>query len=242
LSVLHASPSVLTVGAPDCPASSGHLTGENQPYKPDLVAPASGLLVAAPSTALNPAPTRTASGTAYAAAQVAGTAALMLEARPGLPVDALAALLRGSATAASPAPTGATASASCRPRPPSPWHGPGRTRWSGSRRSPFLAPPCPCCSQGLPSWPSCAAAWTNHAVQGCLPTLRRQHLLGGRGLGLPCGVHLLPGLQGRTGRSVRQLLRPAGAAREADGAAALPQGPPNALTTRPPRRDPATVS
>jgi membrane-anchored mycosin MYCP len=98
LSVLHASPSVLTVGAPDCPASSGHLTGENQPYKPDLVAPASGLLVAAPSTALNPAPTRTASGTAYAAAQVAGTAALMLEARPGLPVDALAALLRGSAT------------------------------------------------------------------------------------------------------------------------------------------------
>jgi subtilisin family serine protease len=74
------------------------LTGDGQPYKPDVVAPAGGLLVAAPTTATNPAPTRTASGTAYAAAQVAGTAALMLEARPGLPVDALAALLRGSAS------------------------------------------------------------------------------------------------------------------------------------------------
>lgn len=97
LSQLHGSPAVVTVGAPDCPASSGRQSGDDVPRKPDLVAPASNLRAAAPGTPLNPGPTTTVAGTAYAAAQVAGAAALALDARGELPVDATAAILRGSA-------------------------------------------------------------------------------------------------------------------------------------------------
>ena len=97
LSRLHGSASVLTIGAPDCPASSGRQSGDAQARKPDLVAPASNLRAAAPGTPANQAPTTTVSGTAFAAAQVAGAAALVLDAQ-GMPVDATASILRDSAT------------------------------------------------------------------------------------------------------------------------------------------------
>lgn len=97
LSAVHASPAVLTIGAPDCPPSSGRQSGPDQVRKPDLVAPASNLRAAAPGTLANAGPTTTVSGTAFAAAQVAAAAALMLDERQGLPIDALAAILRNSA-------------------------------------------------------------------------------------------------------------------------------------------------
>lgn len=97
LSAVHTTSSAVTVGAPDCPASSGRQSGADQALKPDLVAPASNLQAAAPGTALNPAPTRSVSGTQYAAALVAGAAALVLDERAGLPADAAAAILRDSA-------------------------------------------------------------------------------------------------------------------------------------------------
>lgn len=97
LSRLHGSASVLTIGAPDCPASSGRQSGDDLARKPDLVAPAANLRAAAPGTPVNEGPTTTVSGTAYAAAQVAGAGALVLDTRPDLPVDAAAWLLRDSA-------------------------------------------------------------------------------------------------------------------------------------------------
>jgi subtilisin family serine protease len=68
--------------------------------KPDLVAKSQGLQAAdayGPPAQNSETGTVTVSGTAYAAAQAAGTAALMLDERTTLPVDALAALLRASA-------------------------------------------------------------------------------------------------------------------------------------------------
>jgi thermitase len=96
MSALHASAAVLTVAAPDCPGGSARQSGDDQVRKPDLVAPASNLRAAAPGTPLNPGPTATVSGTPYAAAQAAGAAALVLDARSGLPSDATAAILRDS--------------------------------------------------------------------------------------------------------------------------------------------------
>lgn len=95
LSELHTSGHVLTIGAPDCPASSGRQSGADAVRKPDLVAPASNLAAAAPGTPTNDGPSTTVSGTAFAAAQVAGAAALMLDARD-LPVDAATSILRTS--------------------------------------------------------------------------------------------------------------------------------------------------
>jgi thermitase len=95
LSELHTSGHVVTVGAPDCPASSGRQSGDGVVRKPDLVAPASNLRAAAPGTPVNDGPGTTVSGTAFAAAQVAGAAALMLEARD-LPGDAATSILRTS--------------------------------------------------------------------------------------------------------------------------------------------------
>jgi subtilisin family serine protease len=94
LSALHASPAVLTVGAPNC--GSGHQSGEAQPRKPDLVATSDNLRAAQPGTPTNAGPTASVSGTAYAAALAAGAAALMLDAHHGLPVDASASILRDS--------------------------------------------------------------------------------------------------------------------------------------------------
>ncbi|HLF16960.1 MAG TPA: S8 family serine peptidase [Candidatus Thermoplasmatota archaeon] len=95
-SALHQSPFVLVVGETEepCPAPSE----ANGPPKPDLVAPGEGLTVATPGIGPLPGGTGTASGAPYAAAQVAGAAALMLEARPDLPLAPLYDLLRDSAT------------------------------------------------------------------------------------------------------------------------------------------------
>lgn len=86
------SPYIVTVaGSEVCPQPMGPA------FKPDLVAPSQGLQAATPTDGVNPGATATVSGTAYAAAQVAGAAALLLEANPDLPVDALASYLRDAA-------------------------------------------------------------------------------------------------------------------------------------------------
>ncbi len=95
LSPLHTSRHVLTVGPSEsCGASADQA---DLPPKPDLVAPSQGIEVATPGTGPLPGATGTASGTPYAAAQVAGTAALMWQARPDLPIQALYDLLRATA-------------------------------------------------------------------------------------------------------------------------------------------------
>lgn len=98
MSALHGEPSVVTVAGIDCPAGAQQ-GSPTRAHKPDLVAEHVNLRAAQAATLANPVGggTRTVSGTAYAAAQVAGTAALMLDARGDLPVDAVAALLRATA-------------------------------------------------------------------------------------------------------------------------------------------------
>ncbi|MEK6976678.1 MAG: S8 family serine peptidase [Candidatus Thermoplasmatota archaeon] len=83
---------VLTVAGEACPASLGPA------LKPDLMAPSEDLTAATPTNGVTPGATAAVSGTAYAAAQVAGAAALLLDVQPDLPVDALAAYLRDAAT------------------------------------------------------------------------------------------------------------------------------------------------
>lgn len=88
---LSASPHAFTVAGDACPPAAG------AGIKPDLSAPSTGLTAAQPGNALQPGGTTTVSGTAYAAAQVAGAAALLFEREPALPVDAVAAFLRDAA-------------------------------------------------------------------------------------------------------------------------------------------------
>ncbi len=89
---LAASPAVVTVaGVEGCPAALGPA------FKPDLAARSSGLTVATPGDGVNAGSTGTRSGTALAAAQAAGAAALLFQAQPDLPVDAAAAFLRDAA-------------------------------------------------------------------------------------------------------------------------------------------------
>lgn len=89
---------VLTVaGSEACPAALGPT------LKPDLVARSNGLTVATPSNGATPGGTGQRSGTALAAAQVAGAAALLFEVNPDLPVDAAAAFLRDAAMDQGPA-------------------------------------------------------------------------------------------------------------------------------------------
>lgn len=90
---LTAASHVLTVaGREGCPNLQSTV------LKPDLVAASQDLQAAQATTLAVPGGTTQVSGTAYAAAQVAGAAALLLETRPDLPVDALAAFLRDAAT------------------------------------------------------------------------------------------------------------------------------------------------
>lgn len=99
VSALHGDATVVTVAGTDCPA--GAQQGDaDRARKPDLVAPHQNIEGAEASSLSNPAGGGTGSftGSAYAAAQVAGAAALMLDVRQGLPVDAAAAILRGTAT------------------------------------------------------------------------------------------------------------------------------------------------
>jgi len=98
LSELHGDGAVVTVAGTDCPPGAQQGSAD-RPRKPDLVAEHSNVRAAQAASASNPAGggTGTFSGSAYAAAKVAGTAALMLDARAGLPVDASAAILRGTA-------------------------------------------------------------------------------------------------------------------------------------------------
>lgn len=101
---LTAAAHVLTIaGRESCPSLQSAV------LKPDLVAPSQGLQAAQAATLVVPGGTTQVSGTAYAAAQVAGAAALLLQARPDLPVDALAAFLRDSAKdLGEPGPDGCT--------------------------------------------------------------------------------------------------------------------------------------
>jgi subtilisin family serine protease len=98
LSALHGDPSVLTVAGTDCPAGAQQGSADRA-RKPDLVAEHTNVRGAQAMTLSNPqgGGTGTFTGTAYAAAKVAGAAALMLDARDGLPVDATAAILRDTA-------------------------------------------------------------------------------------------------------------------------------------------------
>lgn len=90
---LSAAPHIVTVaGVEACPAPMG------SDLKPDLVAPSQGLTAAQPSTPTQPGGQTTVTGTAYAAAQVAGAAAMLRQVRPEMPVDAVAAYLRDAAT------------------------------------------------------------------------------------------------------------------------------------------------
>lgn len=89
---LAADASVLTVAGDACPAALGST------LKPDLVAPSTGRTVATPATSTAAGGTGTMSGTALAAAQVAGAAALLFDLDENLPVDAVAAFLRDAAT------------------------------------------------------------------------------------------------------------------------------------------------
>ncbi|MES2153865.1 MAG: S8 family serine peptidase [bacterium] len=92
-SPLHDSPYVVTVGDRDATCAAG--VPAAGVLKPDLAAAARNVKVATPGT-----PTGgqgQASGTAFASASVAGAAALMWQARPGLPVAALAAIMRDTA-------------------------------------------------------------------------------------------------------------------------------------------------
>ena len=103
LSRLHLDENVVTVGGTNC--SPSNLGGPDQALKPDLVAEHTNLQAATPAGLTGTGGTGRVSGTAYAAAKVAGTAALMLDARDGLPVDATAALLRDTtAEAGGPGP------------------------------------------------------------------------------------------------------------------------------------------
>jgi subtilisin family serine protease len=95
LSRLHLDETVLTVGGSNCSPSNGG--SADQARKPDLVAQHTNVRAASPAGLTGTGGTTTVSGTAYAAAKVAGTAALMLDARNGLPADATAALLRDTA-------------------------------------------------------------------------------------------------------------------------------------------------
>jgi len=95
---LHKSPYVLTVGgnAAPCP---GALPAAAV-LKPDLWAPSDNVKAAKPGNPLMPGTVGTASGTAMAAAAVAGAAARMWQTHPALPVDALQAILRDTAAGA----------------------------------------------------------------------------------------------------------------------------------------------
>ena len=89
---LSTAPHILTVaGREACPAPMG------PSFKPDLVAQSQDVDAAQPAEGVTPAGTATVSGTAYAAAQVAGAAALLFDAYPELPVDAVASYLRDAA-------------------------------------------------------------------------------------------------------------------------------------------------
>jgi subtilisin family serine protease len=98
LSALHGDGSVLTVAGKDCPAGAKQGSAD-LPHKPDLVAEHSNVRGATATSPSNPGGggTATFTGSAFAAAQVAGAAALMLDARDGLPTDAAASLLRDTA-------------------------------------------------------------------------------------------------------------------------------------------------
>lgn len=90
-SALHESRQVLTVGADsECP------TDAQVGLKPDLVADG-GAEVAVPGVAGQDGGTTRSEGAHVAAARVAGVLALMVEARPDLPVDAQFQILRAAA-------------------------------------------------------------------------------------------------------------------------------------------------
>ncbi|HUR25378.1 MAG TPA: S8 family serine peptidase [Candidatus Thermoplasmatota archaeon] len=101
LSQLHGDGSVVTVAGTDC-APGAQQGSADRPRKPDLVAEHANVRAAQAASPTNPSGGGTGSftGSAYAAAQVAGAAALMLDARDDLPVDAAAAILRGTAAEA----------------------------------------------------------------------------------------------------------------------------------------------
>lgn len=89
---LSTAPHILTVaGSEACPGPMGPA------FKPDLAAKSRDLPAAQPGDGVNPGGTASVSGTAYAAAQVAGAAALLFDAHPDLPVDAVASYLRDAA-------------------------------------------------------------------------------------------------------------------------------------------------
>ncbi|MCA1819585.1 MAG: S8 family serine peptidase [Halobacteriales archaeon] len=95
---LHASPYVLTVAGSEGPCGKVDAT-PTAPSKPDLSAQAKDVTVAQTRTT-PPGPaagTVTVAGTPYAAARVAGAAALAWQARPDLSIAALAAILRDTA-------------------------------------------------------------------------------------------------------------------------------------------------
>jgi subtilisin family serine protease len=97
-SALHGDASVVTVAGTDCPAGAQQAAADRA-RKPDLVAEHANVRAAQAASTTNPSGggTATFTGTAFAAAKVAGAAALMFDARDGLPVDATAALLRDTA-------------------------------------------------------------------------------------------------------------------------------------------------
>lgn len=97
MSQLHGDASVVTAAGTDCP-SGAKQGAADRARKPDLVAEHANVRAAQAASLTNPAGGGTGSftGSAFAAAQVAGAAALMLDARD-LPVDAASAILRGTA-------------------------------------------------------------------------------------------------------------------------------------------------
>ncbi len=97
-SALHVSPYVLTVA--DQAATCGSSSPGSATIKPDMAAPARDVQAAVPGNPAAPGGAASASGTHLAAAAVAGTAAVMWQERPDLPVDAVAAILRDTASRA----------------------------------------------------------------------------------------------------------------------------------------------
>lgn len=144
---LAASPYVVTVhGSQGCAPALGPA------FKPDLVAPSQAVEAAQPGNQAQPGGTAQVTGTAYAAAQVAGAAALLFDLNGDLPVDAVAAFLRDAAVDAGDAGPDActgfgTLDADAAVAWAGMWHDPSTAQ--GPRDTPGLAVPLVLVAIGL---------------------------------------------------------------------------------------------